>query len=85
MAKDLIKFSNDEKGFLSLLCVVALLLLWAVSATAAAWKGGNARYAFYGAICVLGIGYIFFRSLRSYLKIRKKDPGEQQKTGENNK
>ena len=81
MARDLIKFSNDKKGFLTLLVIEGLLAVWAVAAMITSARVGSRRSVVYSMICLFGIFYIFGRSLRNYVNIVKKEEAEkEQKT-----
>lgn len=82
MAKDLIRFSNDKKGFLTLVVLEALVALWALAAMFYAVRTGRTRTMIYGAITVFAAFYILGRSLRSYRDILRRDkkdaePGEE--------
>lgn len=77
MAKDLIKVSNDAKGFLKLLILEALVGVWALAATLYAVRADRGRTMLYGLVTLLAVCYIFGRSLRSYLNIRKQERGKE--------
>ncbi len=78
MARDLIKFSNDKKGFLTLLVIEALLAVWAIAAMITSVRVGSRRSIAYSMICLFGIFYIFGRSLRNYVNIVKKEKAEKE-------
>ncbi len=77
MARDLIKFSNDKKGFLTLLAIEALLAVWAVAAMITSARVGSRRSVVYSMVCLFGIFYIFGRSLRNYINIVKKEKADK--------
>ena len=77
MARDLIKFSNDKKGFLTLLAIEALLAVWAVAAMITSARVGSRRSVVYSMVCLFGIFYIFGRSLRNYIDIVKKEKADK--------
>lgn len=79
MAKDLIKITNDARGFLKLLVLEALVGIWALAATIYSVKADQTRTMLYGVITLVAVCYIFGRSLRSYLNIRKKERGQRRK------
>ncbi len=79
MARDLIRFSNDKKGFLTLLAVEGAVALWALSATLYALTHGRTSTMLCGAVTMLAAFYIFGRSLRSYRDLRRREREEQQK------
>ncbi len=76
MARDLIKFSNDKKGFRMLLAVELLVAAWAVAASVSAIRRGSTSTVLYSAVTVAAIFYILGRSLRSYRNIVKKEKKE---------
>ncbi len=77
MARELIKFSNDKKGFRLLLAVEAAVVVWALSATLYAVKAGRTGTMVYGCITLLAAAYIWGRSFRSYRNIIKKEREEK--------
>ena len=79
MARDLIKFSNDKKGFLSLLAVEGVVALWAVSATFYAATHARTTTMIYSALTMLATFYIFGRSLRSYRDIVRREREKKEK------
>ncbi len=79
MARDLIKFSNDRKGFLTLLVVEGLVAVWALSATLYAVTHGRTSTTIYGGLTMLATFYIFGRSLRSYRNLRRSEHEEAKK------
>ncbi len=78
MAKDLIKFSNDRKGFRILLLIELALAIWSVAATYTSLRAGSRRSVVYGIVCMLGIFYILGRSFRSYRDLVKKEKEEKE-------
>ena len=76
MAKELIKFSNDKKGFRMLLFVEILLAVWSFAATLYAANAGRTRTMIYGGITMFAIFYILGRSLRSYRTMVRKEREE---------
>ena len=81
MARDLIRFSNDKKGFLTLLVVEALVAVWALSATVYAVIRGRTGTMIYGGITMFAAFYILGRSLRSYRDLRRREREENGKEG----
>lgn len=81
MARDLIRFSNDKKGFLTLLVVEALVAVWALSATLYAVTHGRTSTMLYGAVTMLAAFYIFGRSLCSYRDLRRREREQNGKEG----
>lgn len=79
MAKDLIRVTNDAKGFLRLLILEALVGVWALAATLYAVYADRRRTVLYGLVTLLAVCYIFGRSLRNYLNIRRKEREERGK------
>ena len=79
MARELIKFSNDKKGFRLLLAVEAAVFVWALSATLYAVRAGRTHTVLYGGITMLAAGYILGRSFRSYRNIIRR---EKEKKGD---
>ncbi|MCR5825046.1 MAG: hypothetical protein K6G54_00620 [Oscillospiraceae bacterium] len=79
MARELIKFSNDKKGFRTLLAVEALAALWALSAVVYAVIKGRSNTMVYGGITLFATLYIFARSLSSYRKLVAQERGEAKK------
>lgn len=79
MAKELIKFSNDKKGFRLLLAVETLLAVWALAATIRALNTGRNSAFLYGVICLLAMCYILGRSARSYRNLVKRERAEAAK------
>ena len=73
MARELIKFSNDKKGFLTLLVVEGLVALWALSATLYALTHGRTSTMLYGAVTMFAAFYIFGRSLRSFRDFMRRE------------
>ncbi len=73
MARELIKFSNDKKGFRLLLAVEVLVCAWALSATCYAVSTGRTSTAIYGFITMFAAFYILGRSLRSYRAIMRRE------------
>ena len=78
MAKDLIRFSNDKKGFRALLLCEILLTVWAVAAAVSALRRGESRLILYAVIVLLAMCYITQRSLRSYLAMKRREKEEEQ-------
>lgn len=78
MARDLIKFSNDKKGFRMLLALEAVVAAWALAATFYAVSQGRTRTMLYGAVTVFAVFYILGRSARSYRNIVRQEKAEQQ-------
>lgn len=79
MARDLIRFSNDKKGFLGLLTVEALVAAWSLSATLYALIHGRTGTVVYGAVTMFAAFYILGRSLRSYRDLRRREREENRK------
>lgn len=79
MARDLIKFSNDKKGFLKLLIIEGLVAVWALSATLYAAIHAQTSTMLYGGLTMFATFYIFGRSLRSYRNLRRGEQEEQKK------
>ena len=79
MARELIKFSNDKKGFRLLLAVETAVFVWALSATLYAVRMGRAHTVIYGGITMFAAGYILGRSFRSYRNIIRR---EKEKKGD---
>ncbi|MBQ9721109.1 MAG: hypothetical protein IJV64_10505 [Oscillospiraceae bacterium] len=73
MARELIKFSNDKKGFIALLIVEGVVALWALSATCYAITRGRTSTMIYGAVTMFAAFYIFGRSLRSFHNMTRKE------------
>ncbi len=82
MARDLIKFSNDKKGFRALLVVEGLVAAWSISATLYAVVHGRTSTMIYGCITMFAAFYIFGRSLRSYREFARREREENRKEGE---
>ncbi len=82
MARDLIRFSNDKKGFRALLTIEALVALWSLAATYYGLRSGRTRTAIYGLITVFAAFYILGRSARSYRDFLKKEKENAPKAGE---
>lgn len=78
MARELIKFSNDKKGFITLLVVEGLVALWALSATLYALTHGRTSTMIYGAVTMLAAFYIFGRSLRSFRSFLRREKQEKE-------
>ena len=78
MARELIKFSNDKKGFITLLVVEGLVALWALSATLYALTHGRTSTMLYGAVTMLAAFYIFGRSLRSFRGFLRREKQEKE-------
>ena len=81
MARELIKFSNDRKGFITLLIVEGVVALWALSATCYAITHGRTSTMMYGAVTMFAAFYIFGRSLRSYRNIRRREREQKEQEG----
>jgi len=82
MARDLIKFSNDRKGFLTLLAVEALVGVWSLSAMLYAVTRGRTSTMLYSGITMLAAFYIFGRSLRSYRQFARQERERKEKEDE---
>ena len=78
MARELIKFSNDRKGFITLLIVEGAVALWALSATCYAITHGRTSTMIYGAMTMFAAFYIFGRSLRSFRNMTRKEKEEKE-------
>ncbi len=78
MARELIKFSNDRKGFITLLIVEGAVALWALSATCYAITHGRTSTMIYGAVTMFAAFYIFGRSLRSFRNMIRKEKEEKE-------
>ena len=78
MARELIKFSNDRKGFITLLIVEGVVALWALSATCYAITHGRTSTMIYGAVTMFAAFYIFGRSLRSFCNMTRKEKEEKE-------
>jgi len=78
MARELIKFSNDKKGFITLLVVEGLVALWALSAMLYALTHGRTSTMIYGAVTMLAAFYIFGRSLRSFRSFLRREKQEKE-------
>ena len=78
MARELIKFSNDKKGFITLLVVEGLVALWALSATLYALTRGRTSTMLYGAVTMFAAFYIFGRSLRSFRSFLRREKQEKE-------
>lgn len=78
MARVLIKFSNDRKGFITLLIVEGVVALWALSATCYAITHGRTSTMIYGAVTMFASFYIFGRSLRSFRNMIRKEKEEKE-------
>ena len=76
MAKDLIKFSNDKKGFRMLLILEAVIAAWALAATLYAVRTGRNRTVLYGVVTLFAVFYILGRSFRNYRNIVKHEKEE---------
>ena len=76
MSRELIKFSNDKKGFRLLLIVEALAAAWALSATLYAVHTGHTRTVIYGGVTMFATFYILGRSYRSYRNLIKREKEE---------
>ena len=73
MAKDIIRFSNDKKGFRCLLALETVIAVWALAATLHAVRTGRTSTMIYGGITMLAIFYILGRSFRSYRNIVRQE------------
>lgn len=73
MARELIKFSNDKKGFRALLIIEVLVAAWALTATLYAVRTGRTRTIIYGGITMFAAFYILGRSYRSYRDLVKRE------------
>ena len=78
MARELIKFSNDKKGFITLLVVEGLVALWALSAMLYALTHGRTSTMIYGAVTMLAAFYIFGRSVRSFRSFLRREKQEKE-------
>ena len=78
MARELIKFSNDKKGFLTLLVVEGLVALWALSAMLYALTHGRTSTMIYGAVTMFAAFYIFGRSLRSFRDFMRREKEQKE-------
>ena len=78
MARELIKFSNDKKGFITLLVVEGLVALWALSATLYALTHGRTSTMIYGAVTMFAAFYIFGRSLRSFRDFKRREKEQKE-------
>ena len=79
MARDLIRFSNDRKGFRRLLLVEGLVAVWALAATVYAVSRGRTGTMIYGGITMFAAFYILGRSLRSYRTLVRREREESEK------
>ena len=83
MAKELFKFTNDKKGFRTLLILELAVAVWALAATLYAINAGRKSTIIYGAMTVCAIFYILGRSFRSYRNLirREKEDAERKEDG----
>ena len=84
MAKDLIQFSNDRKGFRRLIVIeLVITALFAVNLVSALIRHIQNR-VFYSAICLLAMAYITVRSIRGYRAAvqREKEEAVKRENGE---
>ena len=77
MARDLIRFSSDKKGFAALLTMEALVAVWALTATFAALRAGEKRTAACGLLTAAATLYILGRGLRGFLNIVRREREER--------
>ena len=81
MAREILKFTNDRKGYRLLLVLESLLALWALAAVFYAMRIGRTSTALYGGITLFAIFYILGRSLRTYRNIVRREREEEEKKG----
>ncbi|MBE6910835.1 MAG: hypothetical protein E7474_14880 [Ruminococcaceae bacterium] len=77
MAKDLIKFSNNKRGFITLLILEALVAAWALMATITAVRSNEKSMMIYGFVTMFATFYIFGRSLRGFMNIVRREREER--------
>jgi hypothetical protein len=77
MAKDLIKFSNNKRGYITLLILEALVAAWALMATITAVRTNEKSMMIYGFVTMFATFYIFGRSLRGFVNIVRRERAER--------